>query len=219
MTFRPDRPFNESPRLPPSIEVETRPVLKACIEARAALAELKATGDLIPNQAVLINTIPMLEAQASSAIENIVTTTDRLFRFAGSASPAQADPATKEALRYRTALHDGFRDLARRPVTTATAVRICRTLRGVDTDIRATPGTALANEATGEVIYTHRTARHGCAICWPTGSATCTGMRRPTLWSAWPWRITSSRPYTHSPTATAAPAACSTCCSWSSRSC
>jgi Fic family protein len=154
MTFNPDRPFNELPLLPPAVEIETRPVLKACIEARAALAELKAAGALIPNQSVLINTIPMLEAQASSAIENIVTTTDRLFRFAGSASPALADPATREALRYRTALHNGFRELARRPVTTATAVRICGTLRGIDADIRSTPGTALANEATGAVIYT-----------------------------------------------------------------
>jgi len=154
MSFRPDRPFNDLPPLPPKADVETRPILKACIEARAALAELKVAGDLIPNQAVLINTIPILEAQASSEIENIVTTTDRLFRFADRAAEARADPATKEALRYRTALHEGFRELAKRPITTATAVQICRTIRGVEMDIRATPGTALANEATGEVIYT-----------------------------------------------------------------
>jgi Fic family protein len=53
---------------------------------------------------VLINSIPLLEAQASSEIENIVTTTDRLFRFANEEGN-QADPATKEALRYRTALN------------------------------------------------------------------------------------------------------------------
>jgi Fic family protein len=57
-------------------------VLKACIEARAAVAELKQAGRLLPNQDVLINTIPLLEAQASSEIENIVTTTDQLFRYA-----------------------------------------------------------------------------------------------------------------------------------------
>ncbi|MBI4184232.1 MAG: Fic family protein [Proteobacteria bacterium] len=154
MNFRPDRPFNDLPPLPPAADVESRAILKACIEARAALAQLKATGDLVPNQTVLINTIPILEAQASSEIENVVTTTDRLFRFADRAAEAQADPATKEALRYRTALYEGFRQLAKRPITTATAIRICRTIRGVETDIRSTPGTALANEATGEVIYT-----------------------------------------------------------------
>jgi len=154
MSFKPDKPFNDLPPLPPAATIETRPVLKACIEARAALAELKVAGDLIPNQTVLINTIPLLEAQASSEIENIVTTADRLFRFAGRGAEAQADPATKEALRYRTALYEASKQLAKRPITTATAVEICRTIRGVDMDVRSTPGTALANDKTGEVIYT-----------------------------------------------------------------
>ncbi len=153
MPFRPDRPYNELPALPPKAEIETKPVLKACIEARAALAELKGVGDLIPNQSVLINSIPLLEAQASSAIENIVTTTDRLFRFAGE-GVERADPATKEALRYRTALHEGFELLSSRPLATGTAIQICRTIKGVEMDIRATPGTALLNDATGKIIYT-----------------------------------------------------------------
>jgi hypothetical protein len=153
MPFRPDQPYNTLPPLPPKGEIETKPVLKACIGARAALAELKGVGDLIPNQSVLINSIPLLEAQASSAIENIVTTTDRLFRFAGEGE-GQADPATKEALRYRTALHEGYELLRSRPLATGTATQICRTIRGVEMDIRATPGTALVNDATGKVIYT-----------------------------------------------------------------
>jgi Fic family protein len=152
--FDPAKPFNDLPPLPPAADVESRVILKACIEARAALAELKIAGDLIPNQAVLINTIPLLEAQASSEIENIVTTTDRLFRFADRVANEQADPSTKEALRYRTALHEAFTELAERPITTATAVQICRTIRGIETDIRTTSGTALANDKTGAIIYT-----------------------------------------------------------------
>ena len=153
MPFRPDRPYNQLPLLPPPVDLETHANLKACIEARAALAELNVAGELIPNQTILINSIPLLEAQASSEIENVVTTTDRLFRFANLAED-KADPATKEALRYRTALHEGFRYLAHRPLSTATAVQICRTIKGVETDVRSTPGTALINEATGQVIYT-----------------------------------------------------------------
>jgi Fic family protein len=152
MPFRPDRPYNDLPALPPRADVETKAVLKACIAARAAVAELKVSGELIPNQSVLINSIPLLEAQASSEIENIVTTTDRLFRFAGEAGNSP-DPATKEALRYRTALNQGFQMLKDRPVSTAMAIEVCRTIKGVDLDIRATPGTALFNEATSEVIY------------------------------------------------------------------
>ena len=55
MSFWPDRPYNDLPPLPPREDVETKAMLKACISARAALAELRVSGQLIPNQAVLIN--------------------------------------------------------------------------------------------------------------------------------------------------------------------
>ena len=151
-TWRPDQPHNQLPALPPARELESRAVLKVCIEARAALAELKQAAELIPNQAMLINTIPLLEAKDSSEIENIVTTTDQLFQYAQGHD--NADPATKEALRYRTALHRGYQSLKDRPLCTATAVDVCRTLKGVDMDIRRTPGTQLISDRTGDVIYT-----------------------------------------------------------------
>ena len=148
-----DRPFNGLPELPPAVELETKPVLKQCVLARAALAALKQAAALIPNQQMLINTIPLLEAKDSSEIENIVTTADRLFQFA-QASDGGADPATKEALRYRTALYAGFQSLAQRPLCTATAVEICRTIKAVDMDVRRVPGTQLSNAGTGETVYT-----------------------------------------------------------------
>jgi Fic family protein len=86
--------YNQLPDLPPQVVLETRAVLKRCIEGRAVLAELKAVGALLPDQAVLINTIPLLEAQASSEIENIVTTGDALFKFSQLEELAH-DPATK----------------------------------------------------------------------------------------------------------------------------
>jgi Fic family protein len=148
----PARPFNELPLLPPRQEVETKAILKLCIEARAALAELKQAAQLLPNQTVLINAIPLLEAKDSSEIESIVTTTDKLFQFAN--EPSQADPATKEALRYRTALQHGFTSIKNRPLCTTTAVEICKTLKGSDIGIRRTPGTQLINDKNNEVIYT-----------------------------------------------------------------
>jgi Fic family protein len=150
--WNPAKPHNSLPPLPPGGDLESRAVLKACINARAALAELKQAAGLIPNQTMLINTIPLLEARDSSEIENIVTTADRLFQHAQWEN--QADPATKEALRYRSALYKGYQSLKDRPLCTATAVEICRTLKGVDMDIRKTPGTQLINDKTGEVIYT-----------------------------------------------------------------
>lgn len=150
--FSPAKPYNALPSLPPQADIESKAILKQCITARSALAELKQAGELIPNQTILINTIPLLEAKDSSAIENVVTTTDNLFRFA-QVDDKKADPATKEALRYRTALYEGYQSLKKKPLNTNTAIIVCRTIMGIDMDIRCVPGTALA-KATGAVIYT-----------------------------------------------------------------
>lgn len=150
---RPDRPHDNLALLPPLVDIETRKVLKQVVTSRAALAALKQAAQLIPNQTMLINTIPLLEAKDSSEIENIVTTADRLFQFAQS-QDGTADAATKEALRYRTALYAGFESLAKRPLCTATAVEICRTIKASDIDVRRVPGTQLANAATGQIVYT-----------------------------------------------------------------
>lgn len=153
MTWSASKPYNDLPDLPPSAEIESKAVLKACIEARAALSALKVAGALIPNQAVLINTIPLLEAQASSEIENIVTTTDALFRYSQFEQQTD-DPATREALRYRTALQDGCKSLTMRPLTTGTAAQVCSRIKNIQMNVRRVPGTALTNQRTGAVIYT-----------------------------------------------------------------
>ncbi|BAM02737.1 Fic family protein [Phycisphaera mikurensis] len=151
--WRPQHPWNGLPALQKSVAAfETVPVLRRCIRSRAALAELKQAAERFPNQAVLIGTIPLLEAQASSAIENIVTTQDQLFRL--QRAEDVADPAAKEALRYRHALLEGFATLRDRPLTTATAEAVCGRIRGVETRVRPMAGTTLANPATGEVVYT-----------------------------------------------------------------
>lgn len=149
----PKRPHNDLPPLPPQVDVESRVVLKKCVAARTALAELRLAGHLIPDQRALIHTIPNLEARASSAIENIVTTNDALFRQA-SLGDSEATPATKEAARYRTALYRGVEALKTLPLSTRIAVDVCRVLTGIEMDVRRTPGTTLANSHTGEVIYT-----------------------------------------------------------------
>jgi Fic family protein len=156
--WRPDQPFDSLPLLPPRGDMETKLILKQCIEARAAVAELKQAAALIPNQGVLINTLPLLEAQASSEIENIVTTADRLFQFRESESGADAD--TKEALRHSQALLEGFRTLAEHPMNTRTAEEVCSKIKGTAMTVRRVLGTTLANERTQEIIYTPPVGEH-----------------------------------------------------------
>ncbi len=106
-----------------------KPFFFSCVALRVALAELRVSGKSIPNQAMLINSIPLLEAQASSEIEHIVTTTGKLFRYANDAA-GHSDPETKDALRYRTSLSCGFEMLKEQQVSTGMAVKVCRTIKG-----------------------------------------------------------------------------------------
>src|SRR5262245_15972616 len=97
-----------------------------------------------------MHAVPLLDAQASSEIENIVTTADELFKHVGSGG---GDHATKEALRYRSALFAGVASIRERPLTAQTAARICCELQGREMEVRAVPGTRIASPTTLEVVY------------------------------------------------------------------
>ena len=127
-------------------------MLKRCVAARAALAGLNQATALIPDQGILMSAFPTLEAQASSEIENIVTTTAELFEHLS--ADQRASPSVREALRYRTALLAGFRELGQRPICTRLAEIVCSEIKGAPMAVRRTPGTALRNDRTGAVIYT-----------------------------------------------------------------
>ena len=150
----PEKPYNDLPALPPSTDVETPAILKACITASRHLAALHASADLIPNRHILTNTLPLMEAQASSEIENIVTTADELFRYAALENTDSLPPALKEAFGYRKAMRQGLDLLASRPLCTNTAIELCRVLRHTDAGIRSTPGCCLRVQSTGQVVYT-----------------------------------------------------------------
>jgi Fic family protein len=92
--------------LPLPFDVETKKVLKKATEAHAALAELKGVCRAIPNEAILLNTLILQEAKESSAIENIITTHDELFR--ADLLSASISRETKEVLNYANALRLGF---------------------------------------------------------------------------------------------------------------
>ncbi|WP_404436975.1 Fic family protein [Microbacterium aerolatum] len=153
MVWSPAKPYNDLPLLPPTAEYETKAVLRLAIRARASLSALDQAAKRMPNPLVLVNSLSLLEAQASSEIENIVTTTDDLFRFAQDPSDA-ASPETKETLRYRTALFAGTESIKRRPISITTAVEVCSLIHRREMNVRTLPGTYIGNPATREPIYT-----------------------------------------------------------------
>lgn len=152
MAFKSDKPYNDLPKLPPKLDLESPAVLKKAISANRELAELKGKAGVIPNQGILINSLILKEAKASSEIENVVTTNDKLYE-AFSAGDKNYDPQTKEVLRYRQALWAGFNQLKERPLSTNLFIDIVQTIKRNESGIRDTPGTVIANPNTNKIIY------------------------------------------------------------------
>lgn len=154
MVFDRSSGFNALPPLPPPIDLESKIVLKKCINAHRALASLKSAGKLIPNQDILINSLPLREAQDSSGIENIVTTGDKLYKAAVLPPGAAIDLQTKEVLRYRTALRCGYDQLEKQRISMELLRQVCEVLLDHEVQFRQSSGTQLGNRAMGVVVYT-----------------------------------------------------------------
>lgn len=154
MSYNPEEPYNNLPLLPPKKEVVTMAILKKTITASRALSELKGAITNLPNPTLFIDTINLQEARASSAIENIITTQDELFK-ASIADLKSNNPATKEVIHYKDALWYGVEQIENRPVLkTNLFIAIMRIIKENKSGIRNAPGTQLKNPATNQVIYT-----------------------------------------------------------------
>jgi Fic family protein len=142
------------PDLPPPGELESKAVLKIAAVAHRFLAELKGRAATIPNQGILIDTLSLQEAKASSEIENIVTTQDELFQ-ATLFPENPSSPAAKEVALYRDALHLGLDDARTRQgiIANNSIISMFQILKRTDGGFRNTPGTALKNDQTGEIVY------------------------------------------------------------------
>jgi Fic family protein len=141
------------PMLPPKINLETKAVLKALARASRALAELKGYADTIPNKHILINAVIINEAKDSSAIENIITTHDDLYKAMCGNSAINA--AAKEVVSYRSALWLGYEKVKENEMLTINMiVDIQGCIENNRAGIRKLPGTVLMNKATGETVYT-----------------------------------------------------------------
>jgi Fic family protein len=116
------------------------------------LAELKGVAKTIPNEGILLSTLALQEAQSRSAIENIITTQDALYKY--QVQNEGLDPVAKEVAHYAQALNLGYQRVkAQEALTLNTIVDIQVTLAGNRAGFRKTPGTVLKNERTGEVVF------------------------------------------------------------------
>ena len=139
-------PFND-------VDLKTPKILEALNEASRSLAELKGFANSIPNQHILINAITINEAKDSSAIENIVTTHDSIYKVL--TESGFKEEAAKEVVDYRSAIWSGYETIKDKSfINTNVLVKLQGMIEHNSAGIRKTPGTKLLNSITGEIVYT-----------------------------------------------------------------
>lgn len=148
-------PFNALPPLPPRRSIESHDILKETIRANRLLGELKGYCQTLPNPEILLNTIVLQESKESSAIENIVTTQDELYKAALDMANLDLPANTREVLCYREAMYWGMRQIEKKKmITTNIMVGIMQQIKNTRSGVRTQPGTRLANPTTKSIIYT-----------------------------------------------------------------
>ena len=146
--------FEKLKKLPFKQDIETKKILKKVASSHRALAELKGIVSSIPNESILINTLGLQEAKDSSAIENIITTQDDIYKAELNFDRFESLNA-KEVQNYISALKKGFALISKNKILTNNdIIQIQSELEKNNTGFRKVPGTALKNATTGEVVYT-----------------------------------------------------------------
>ena len=146
----------ELQKLPPPIDCESVPILKALNKASRVLGELKGEVSKIPNSQILIDTLALQEAKDSNEIENIITTDDELYRASVDAhvNATISSSEAKEALNYARALRQGLGIIDSKGLLTTNDIITIQAIISPNHPIRKLPGTVLKNTNTDEVIYT-----------------------------------------------------------------
>lgn len=144
---------NQLHQLPLTHLIETPKILKKAISANRALARLNGVSKIIPNSAILINSLVLQEAKDSSEIENIITTHDELFR--ANLDTSHITNETKEVQSYKKALLNGFALVQENGLLlNKHIIEIQSLLENNNAGVRRQSGTTLKNAQTGEVVYT-----------------------------------------------------------------
>ncbi len=159
--FDRNKPYNQLPLLPPPDEVIDNEILLRWGYASRALAQLNRNILRLPNPNMLVNTITLQEAQSSSAIENIFTTEDELYKaVSDSVKEEDASPNTREVLRYREALWTGYYDIKKKgKVDQDSIIKVYQQVKDTRQGIRAPQSQVVIKRGqselrAGEVIFT-----------------------------------------------------------------
>lgn len=151
------------PALPLDFDFETKNILRQLSKSNRRLAELKGVALTIPNENILLSSLVLQEALDSSAVENIVTTSDELYRAELDIKGEISNAAAKEVLNYRQAMQVGFEMVRKKKLLTLNVVKqIQKELEHNNAGFRTVSGTKLKTSK-GDVVYTPPQTGEGVA--------------------------------------------------------
>lgn len=137
----------------PSQQLTTPTIEARCELATAALRTLRDATARFSDPDTLFQTVALVEAQASSAIEGIVTTLSQMLEHIGKPRLSNgADPDADDALRHHQSIIDAWQRRGSEPVGTAMATRACSTTKGRRMPVRRGRGTVIAGPQ--GIVYT-----------------------------------------------------------------
>lgn len=152
MSFKPTYPF-DLPELPPQIDCSNATFTKWLIKARTELGELKGYSHALPNPMLLLSPAIIKESVASSEIENINTTVEKVLQqrlF----PEAEQRIENKEVLRYNDAVQYGYENMSKVALSNRLILGIHKVLLKERSHGYRTNQNRIENSLTHEVLYT-----------------------------------------------------------------
>lgn len=140
-------------KLPFYVDLNKLDILKELNTANHYMGELKGILKLLPNPGIVLSLINLSESKDSSAIENIITTYDEIFKEIVSKTPLGGKP--KEVINYKSAIDHGFLLMRQKGfISTNVLEEIQNVIEPNKGGIRKLPGTVIINDKTNEVVHT-----------------------------------------------------------------
>ena len=142
------------PLLPLAFELEDKAIFRQLNRASRLLGEMKGAAEKIPNKDILISALSLMEAKESSAVENIVTTHDELYKadLRLNIKEYSMSSSTKEVMNYREAIRVGYTLVKEQGLLTNRVIKdIQQVLEGNSAGFRTVPGTKLKDSRDNEV--------------------------------------------------------------------
>ena len=138
MPFIKDVPYNDLAHLPPIIDYSDKELQDLLESCEYHLLQLNIAYDGIENPNMLINTVGLKQAKASSHIENIITTNDKLYTELANKREDKTQQV-RDVFAYNKALFYGYNQIQKKTLDLKLISEITGIIKRQNIDVRNRP--------------------------------------------------------------------------------